>query len=449
LAELNSAETNEQPGEARSCADEGQHMNTNESSARADKGGHIYTAFVMLPTQLLADFAAKRLSAGAYALYAFLVFWQGTNGKLWWGIPSIAEATGLSEGTVKRYIKELVKAGHISRIKRMGANWHTVCRTYVDKTRTVFVGGKPVNRVKEAEKPTARAKIEDFLGQRAAASTEKPVTEPESVLEEMRESEEKPTDNSWMEKVPWNDRLRLRLSDYSGKHDPMKAKRLFLDEVSGESPEMEELYKAEFPDTEEITSVAEPRMETANGAERARDSLDVSPKQNSLDETQTQTDEVASFTETEEEQREEELRDAWKKKVTWTEQDQRNFDYHVKRLGYDKGKQAFLEEIKFKDVTWMDLFCREYPDSKQAKWLVASCGLLQEYRGSSKGIPAHESVKKEFGTERSTMEGNDNLSPKGGAIEITAEQTDDLRSETRDEMNESDTKKDELEPLFS
>jgi len=42
----------------------------------------------------------------------------------------------------------------------------------------------------------------------------------------MRESEEKPTDNSWMEKVPWNDRLRLRFSDYSGKHDPMKAKRL-------------------------------------------------------------------------------------------------------------------------------------------------------------------------------------------------------------------------------
>jgi len=56
---------------------------------------------------------------------------------------------------------------------------------------------------------------------------------------------------------------------------------------------------------------------------------------------------------------------------------------------------------------------------------------------------------KEFGAERSAMEGNDDLSPKGGAIEITAEQTDDLRSETRDEMNESDTKKDELEPLFS
>src|SRR5439155_11929643 len=133
----------------------GQHMKTNGSPDRAKEGGHINTAFVMLPTQLLADVAAKRLSAGAYALYAFLIFWQGTNGKLWWGIPSIAEATGFSEATVKRYIKELVKAGHISRIKRMGANWHTVCRTYVDKTSTVFVAGKPVNREKEPEKPTA------------------------------------------------------------------------------------------------------------------------------------------------------------------------------------------------------------------------------------------------------------------------------------------------------
>src|SRR5947208_3914863 len=87
-------------------------MKTNGSSDRANGSGHINTAFVMLPTQLLTEVAAKRISEAAYTLYAFLKFWEGQNDHLWYGIPTMAERTGFSQGKVKRLIKELLAAGH-------------------------------------------------------------------------------------------------------------------------------------------------------------------------------------------------------------------------------------------------------------------------------------------------------------------------------------------------
>src|SRR5437868_6125843 len=129
-----------------------QNMKKKKPAKSAKQGGHINKAFQILPTQLLVDVASRKISASAYALYGFLHFWQGQKSELWWGVDSIAEATGFSEAKVKRLIKELVEARHIARSKRMGANWRTKCLTRVDKTRAVFVAGEQVNR--QANQPT-------------------------------------------------------------------------------------------------------------------------------------------------------------------------------------------------------------------------------------------------------------------------------------------------------
>ena len=108
-----------------------------------NRNRHINKGFVILPTQLLADVAARKISVSAYALYAFLLFWQGTNSQAWYGIKRIAQETGFSQSKVKRLFKELKGAGHIRRTKTM-SNSHTECLTRVDKSRKVFVGGEQV-----------------------------------------------------------------------------------------------------------------------------------------------------------------------------------------------------------------------------------------------------------------------------------------------------------------
>ena len=95
-------------------------MKKEKPAGTSNHGGHINKAFQILPTQLLVDVASRKISASAYALYGFFHFWQGQKSELWWGVDSIAEATGFSEAKVKRLIKELLEAGHIARIQRMG-----------------------------------------------------------------------------------------------------------------------------------------------------------------------------------------------------------------------------------------------------------------------------------------------------------------------------------------
>src|SRR6266853_4351434 len=129
-------------------------MNTNESSGPADSGGLINTAFVMLPTKLLADVAAKKISEASFFLYAFMNFLQGKNKQHWYGIPSLAEKTGFSQGKVKRCMKELVQIVHVARIKRMGANWLTRCLTRVEPDGTVLVHGENVRRRPELLRPS-------------------------------------------------------------------------------------------------------------------------------------------------------------------------------------------------------------------------------------------------------------------------------------------------------
>ena len=75
--------------------------------------------------------------------------------------------------------------------------------------------------------------------------------------------------------------------------------------------------------------------------------------------------------ETEQERGEREARDAWKKKITWTDDDQKLFQSYIKRFGDVKGKREFLEEIKWKNSEWKNLFCNEYPDSPKARWILA------------------------------------------------------------------------------
>src|SRR5438445_5280384 len=157
----------------------GSNMKINGSSRASNGGDHINTAFVMLPTKLLADVATKRISEAAYTLYAFLKFWEGQNDHLWYGISTMAERTGFSQGKVKRLIKELLASGHIARRKKMGANWHTKCLTYVDKTSAVFVAGEKVHR----QRPSASgASVEDSFGAQTAAFTEKPSFESRTPL---------------------------------------------------------------------------------------------------------------------------------------------------------------------------------------------------------------------------------------------------------------------------
>ena len=79
----------------------GANMKKKEPAKTSSQGGHINKAFQILPTQLLVDVASRKISASAYALYGFFHFWQGQKSELWWGVDSIAEATGFSEAKVK------------------------------------------------------------------------------------------------------------------------------------------------------------------------------------------------------------------------------------------------------------------------------------------------------------------------------------------------------------
>jgi len=358
-------------------------MRANGSSDKA--GDHLNTGFVMLPTALLADVAAKRISEAAFVLYAFLRFWQGPKNDLWYGIAKIAERTGFSQSKVKKLMnEELLPAGHISRQKRMNKSSRTKCLTYVDK-RIVFVGGKPVNGktewqtpdrtdargenvVQEEAKPNTKApKVEEneeevlpafservveparddqFLndeGQSADVLPEEPQQDMESNKENGPTNKEI-TNGLWKRKLGWDARRRIRFHELSRAYGKIEAKRVFLEELSWDDPEAQQLYETEFPDTERIPLSDEPPARAVNGSEAKRDSLNEAGKPDSLEKMQVQTDEVGCLPETEQERREIEARDAW------------NDDFE--------------------------------------KWRLATSGALQKYR-RSKGITPVEQPRKE------------------------------------------------------
>lgn len=266
---LNQAEGNEQSARCTLAPTKGSKMSNDKSVKSND---HIKTAFVMLPTQLLADVAAKRISEPAYVLYSFLKFWEGTNDHLWYGEAAMAEQTGFSKDKVKRLIRKLLKTGHIARSKRMGKSSLTKCRTYVDKTGTVFVAGGAVNRPRKDEKastmrieppPTVAVELakessgkngtEDSTEYELFADIEKPAAATKCNLPETEIAQESipqevtASDDSWKHEVPWDNRLQIMFEKYDAKYFPIKAKRLFLRDVAAESEELRELYEREFP----------------------------------------------------------------------------------------------------------------------------------------------------------------------------------------------------------
>lgn len=106
-----------------------------------DEAAHIHKAFVMMPTEVLADVAMRKISAPACVLYAFILFWQGDKSDTFFGIEAMARETDFSVSKVKDLIKELRNAGHISRKRKMGATWRTRCMTVV-KNGALYIRSK-------------------------------------------------------------------------------------------------------------------------------------------------------------------------------------------------------------------------------------------------------------------------------------------------------------------
>ena len=190
--------------------------------ATAEKGeneNHINKAFVTVPTKLLAEVATKKITVSAYVLYAFLLFWQGTDAS--YGVKRIAKETGFSEGKVKELLKELSTAGHITRIKQTRGNSQTRCRTFVETPRKVLIYGEPVGEYQRI-----------FV---CGAPTDWDI---EFV------------DDEWLRQIPWSEAL----NDLYEHHLVMcydnrgKAKRAFIEDIMWETPALTVFAKKEYPD---------------------------------------------------------------------------------------------------------------------------------------------------------------------------------------------------------
>jgi DNA-binding MarR family transcriptional regulator len=242
---------------------------TEQPAGAADEGvngsAHINKGFVILPTQLLAEVATRKISTSAYALYAFLLFWQGTNSRLWYGVKAIARKTGLSQSKVKRLFTELIGAGHIRRTKTM-SNSHTECLTRVDKSRKVFVCGEEVEsrRVFICGDP-----VDVFLGRNAAKNGDPDSIQGQPAVTTTVEQEEavpvledkgagpSPTsdwnvqksDESWKERLGWSESREL-IYEWHLKRcgNREKAKRRYIEEIMWEGPEAMDFAQSEYPD---------------------------------------------------------------------------------------------------------------------------------------------------------------------------------------------------------
>jgi len=121
-------------------------MNNEKTMSALDDAALIHKAFVMLPTEVVADVAKKRISPFALTLYAFLLFWQGSKEHLWFNEVSMARESGVSRATIGRALAQLEEAGHILRKRRMNASWLTKCATVI-RNGMLYVRRHPVKRM--------------------------------------------------------------------------------------------------------------------------------------------------------------------------------------------------------------------------------------------------------------------------------------------------------------
>jgi len=131
-------------------------MNEIKKMSALDEAAHIHKAFVILPTELLADVARQRISPFDLTLYAHLLFWQGSKKDLWFSEAAMAREIGVSRATIGRGLVRLKKAGHIRRTRRMHASWRTKCLT-VRQDGILFIRGKGKRTIKADAPPVIGA----------------------------------------------------------------------------------------------------------------------------------------------------------------------------------------------------------------------------------------------------------------------------------------------------
>lgn len=117
-------------------------MNANEQriASRQNILKVMDKTFVMVPAKLLRDVAEGKISSGAFQVYCYVLFRRGTKDKFWGSVKDICWGTGFEEAQVSRHLKQLVKAGHVRRVKRVSRTWITHCLTWVDDHKIIYRG---------------------------------------------------------------------------------------------------------------------------------------------------------------------------------------------------------------------------------------------------------------------------------------------------------------------
>jgi hypothetical protein len=100
--------------------------------------------FIILPTDILLDKQAGKLTTQDIYFYCYLLAKQGRNESLYWGYDSLELFTGISTSVLKESVERLLASGHIKRKRQRDGPSHTYCLTRVSNDRKVFVRGVKV-----------------------------------------------------------------------------------------------------------------------------------------------------------------------------------------------------------------------------------------------------------------------------------------------------------------
>jgi len=109
--------------------------------------------YTQVPNSLMTDVKDKVITAQEHTLYVYLLSRQGNNQCLWCSIETIAGDMGYSVPQVSRMLKNLEKAGHITRKRRSHGSTVTECLTKV--TQAGKKSQSAVGRPKAVENLTA------------------------------------------------------------------------------------------------------------------------------------------------------------------------------------------------------------------------------------------------------------------------------------------------------
>jgi hypothetical protein len=104
--------------------------------------------FVMLPTALLANAKADKLTPLDIVIYAYCLAKAGPKGHHWWPYDKFSKLIGRPETTIKDAFRQLEAAGHIKR-KRVGRRRYVFVLTRVEEDGRIIVKG-PRKRVGKA-----------------------------------------------------------------------------------------------------------------------------------------------------------------------------------------------------------------------------------------------------------------------------------------------------------